>query len=50
MPEADITDLIIELRSATSGVGSFTHRFDHLAELVGKAADQVVQRASARAA
>jgi elongation factor G len=49
MPEADITDLIVELRSATSGVGSFTHRFDHLAELVGKAADQVVQRA-ARAA
>ncbi|NBN77069.1 elongation factor G [Microvirga tunisiensis] len=50
IPEADITDLIVELRSATSGVGSYTHRFDHLAELVGKAADQVVQRAAARAA
>ncbi len=28
--------LIVELRSATAGVGSFTQRFDHLAELNGR--------------
>ncbi len=42
MPESEIGDLIIEVRSATAGVGSFTFKFDHMAELTGKAADQVV--------
>ena len=42
MPETEIGDLIIEVRSATAGVGSFTFKFDHMAELVGKAADQIV--------
>src|SRR6266581_2478570 len=42
MPESEIGDLIIEVRSATAGVGSFTFKFDHMAELVGKAADQVI--------
>ncbi len=42
IPEAEIGDLIVELRSATAGVGSYTAKFDHLAELSGKAADQVV--------
>ena len=37
IPEAEIGDLIVELRSATAGVGAFESRFDHLAELVGKA-------------
>ena len=45
IPEAEMADLIVELRSATSGVGTFTARFDHLAELVGKAADAIVQHA-----
>ena len=31
MPEAEIGDLIIEVRSATAGVGSFTFKFDHMA-------------------
>jgi len=44
VPEADMGDLIVELRSATAGVGSFTARFDHLAELVGRAAADVVER------
>jgi elongation factor G len=49
IPEAEIGDLIIELRSATSGVGAFETKFDHLAELSGKAADHVVElRRSAR--
>jgi len=43
IPEAEIGDLIIELRSATAGVGAYETRFDHLAELSGKAADQVVE-------
>ena len=43
IPEAEIGDLIIELRSATSGVGAFETKFDHLAELSGKAADHVVE-------
>ena len=36
MPEAEIGDLIIELRSATAGVGTFTSKFDHMAELTGR--------------
>jgi elongation factor G len=42
MPESEIGDLIVEVRSATAGVGSFTFRFDHMAELTGKQADQIV--------
>ena len=42
MPESEIGDLIIEVRSATAGVGSFTFKFDHMAELIGKTADQIV--------
>jgi elongation factor G len=42
MPESEIGDLIVEVRSATAGVGSFTFRFDHMAELTGKPAEQIV--------
>jgi elongation factor G len=42
MPESEIGDLIIEVRSATAGVGSFIFKFDHMAELTGKTADQIV--------
>lgn len=42
IPASELEDLIIELRSATAGVGSFAARFDHLAELTGRLADQVV--------
>jgi elongation factor G len=42
MPESEIGDLIIEVRSATAGVGSFTFKFDHMAELIGKTAEQIV--------
>jgi elongation factor G len=42
MPESEIGDLIIEVRSATAGVGSFSFKFDHMAELIGKTADQIV--------
>jgi elongation factor G len=42
MPQAEIHDLIIELRSLTLGVGTFTWKFDHLTELTGRLADQVI--------
>ncbi len=42
MAEAEIGDLIIEVRSATAGVGSFSFKFDHMAELTGRTADQII--------
>ncbi|MCC6981666.1 MAG: elongation factor G, partial [Bauldia sp.] len=50
IPESEIRDLIIELRSATAGVGTFRKRFDHLAELTGRLADQAIERSGAKAA
>ena len=43
MPQSEIHDLVIELRSLTVGVGSFAANFDHLQELSGKLADKVIQ-------
>ncbi|MGB0577602.1 MAG: elongation factor G [Alphaproteobacteria bacterium] len=43
MPQAEIHDLIIELRTATQGVATYRADFDHLQELSGREADQVVQ-------
>lgn len=43
MPEAEIDDLIIELRSLSQGVGTYSAEFDHLQELQGRDADQVVE-------
>jgi len=42
MPEAEIGDLIVEVRSATAGSGTFTFKFDHMAELTGRTADQII--------
>ncbi|TPK91329.1 elongation factor G [Mesorhizobium sp. B2-4-17] len=42
MPQAEIGDLIIELRSATSGVASYRAAFDHMAELTGRLADEAM--------
>jgi len=42
LPQAEVRDLIVELRSLTMGVGSFAWRFDHDQELVGREAEQVV--------
>ena len=50
IPQAEIRDLIVDLRSATAGVGTFRARFDHLAELTGRLADQAIERAGAKAA
>ena len=35
MPQAEMHDLIIELRSLTLGVGNYSKKFDHLAEVRG---------------
>jgi elongation factor G len=50
MPQSEIADLIIELRSLTQGVGTYEMTFDHLAELTGKLADQVVAASKKAAA
>ena len=42
MPESEIGELIVELRSATAGAGGFTRQFDHMAEVTGRAADQII--------
>jgi elongation factor G len=42
MPQSAIGDLIIELRSATAGVASYSARFDHMAELTGRLADEAM--------
>ncbi|MEE8270667.1 MAG: elongation factor G [Alphaproteobacteria bacterium] len=43
LPQAELHDLIIELRSLTLGVGTYTAEFDHLAELTGRLAVRVIE-------
>ena len=43
IPQSEMHDMIIELRSLTMGVGSFAWEFDHLQELTGRLADDVVR-------
>ncbi|OAN49317.1 elongation factor G [Paramagnetospirillum marisnigri] len=43
LPQAEMDDLIVELRSLTMGVGTFSWTFDHLQELTGRVADKVVE-------
>lgn len=50
MPEAEIADMIVEIRSVTQGVGSFRTEFDHLQELAGRTADRIVEETKKRAA
>ena len=49
MPMSELHGLIIDLRSLTQGVGTFETKFDHLAELSGKIAEQIVQQRKAAA-
>jgi len=44
MPQAEIGNLIVELRSATAGVATYRAKFDHMAELTGRGADDVMNR------
>jgi elongation factor G len=43
LPQAEMQGLIVELRSQTQGIGSFTWAFHHLQELEGRDADKVVE-------
>lgn len=49
MPQAEIGDLIIELRSATAGVATYSASFSHMSELTGRLADDAMN-ASGKAA
>lgn len=42
IPASEMDSLIVDLRSATAGVGSFSSTFDHLSELTGRLKDQVL--------
>ena len=50
MPQSELHDLIVELRSLTLGIGSFAHRFDHMQELSGRPAEKVLAMRTADAA
>ncbi|MEH6547465.1 MAG: elongation factor G [Sneathiella sp.] len=43
IPESEVQDLIVDLRSATLGVGTYRSEFDHLQELTGQIAEKVLQ-------
>lgn len=42
LPQSELHDLIVELRSVTLGIGTYNDRFDHLQELTGKLAERVL--------
>ena len=47
IPQSEMHDLIIELRSLTEGAGTFAAEFHHRAELSGRLADNVVKQQQA---
>jgi elongation factor G len=49
IPQSELHDLIVELRSLTQGVGTFEQSFHHLQELTGKLAENVVAARKAAA-
>jgi len=50
MPEAEMANLIVELRSATTGAGTFTFSHERLSKLSGKLADVVIEQRETQAA
>jgi elongation factor G len=44
MPEAEMQDLILEIRSISQGIGTFDAAFSHFQELTGRDADKVVDQ------
>ncbi|SJZ31724.1 elongation factor G [Enhydrobacter aerosaccus] len=50
MPEAEVGDMIVEIRSVTQGVGTWRASFDHLQELSGRTAERIVEETRRRAA
>ncbi len=49
LPQSELHDLIVDLRSLTLGVGTFSWKFDHLQELTGRIADKIVEHRLAAA-
>lgn len=47
IPQAEMDHLIVDIRSATQGVGSYRQSFDNLAEVTGHVAQKVLERAKA---
>jgi len=48
LPQAERHDFIVEVRSQTQGLGTFEADFDHMAELSGRHAEEVVSKAKGR--
>ena len=44
MPESELQGLDAELRSVSQGLATYRAEFDHLSELNGRLAEEVVQR------
>jgi elongation factor G len=44
IPQAEMQNLIVELRSLTMGVGSFCWQFDHLQEVPDKVAEKLLAK------
>ncbi|MDR1106752.1 MAG: elongation factor G [Treponema sp.] len=47
VPQAELLRYSIDLRSVTSGTGSFSVEFDHYAPIAGKLADEIIKAAEA---
>ncbi|MBP6736909.1 MAG: elongation factor G, partial [Rhodobacteraceae bacterium] len=45
IPQAETHDLIVELRAASLGVGSYQARFAHLQDCTGREAEKALARA-----
>ncbi len=50
IPEDELHDLIVEIRSATQGLGELESAFDHMAEVTGRTAARVVEARQSAAA
>jgi elongation factor G len=46
LPQAEMHDLIVELRSLTLGIGSFRWQFDHLQEVPDKVLERILAKTS----
>jgi elongation factor G len=47
LPQAESHDLIVDLRSLSLGIGTFSWNFDHLQPVTGRIADQVIEARAA---
>ena len=46
VPEAEMTGFQADVRSLSQGMATYEAKFDHLAEVTGRAAETIVQRTS----